>query len=106
MSTAEINAGICGFITKVKAHQNEEGQVELEIESACPAIQKLAAELKSVDPFREISFRRHTPEILEMGARFCSHAACPVPTGIIKAVEVEAQLALPAEVTIRLTRES
>jgi hypothetical protein len=41
-----------------------------------------------------------------MGTKYCSHAACPVPVGIIKAIEVEAHLALPADVTIKLSKEN
>ena len=44
------------------------------------------------------------PRSLEMGIKYCTHAACPVPVGIIKAVEVEAKLALPADVSIKLTK--
>jgi hypothetical protein len=39
-----------------------------------------------------------------MGAKHCTHAACPVPVGIIKAVEVETGLALPADVSIKLSK--
>ncbi|MCC6955902.1 MAG: hypothetical protein IT316_03850 [Anaerolineales bacterium] len=44
------------------------------------------------------------PRSLEMGAQYCNHAACPVPVGIIKAVEVESNLALPADVSIKLSK--
>ena len=44
------------------------------------------------------------PVIHEMGIKHCTHAACPVPVSIIKAVEVEAGLALPTDVTIQLTK--
>jgi hypothetical protein len=74
------------------------------IESECKAITRLAAELKQVDPFQEISFRRKMPLIHEMGVKYCTHAACPVPVGIVKAVEVEAGLALPKDVVIRLAK--
>ena len=78
----------------------------IEIESACGGVRCLAAELAQVDPLREISFRGQGPFILELAARHCFHAACPVPVGIVKAVEVAAGLALPADVTIRLRREA
>lgn len=77
----------------------------LTIESECRAIQKLAAELAEVDPFREISHRRDTPLTLQLGAKYCSHAACPVPAGIIKAVEVAAGLNLPVDAAIRLSKD-
>lgn len=76
----------------------------ISIESKCEAIQQLARELRQVDPFREITFRGEGPLTLLLGARYCRHAACPVPVGIIKAVEVEAGLALPAEVTIKVSK--
>jgi hypothetical protein len=34
----------------------------------------------------------------------CPHAACPVPVGVVKTIEVEAKLALPADVTIKLSK--
>lgn len=105
MAKAEIIAGVCGFHTTVIAAA-EDGNVNLEIRSDCQAIQKLGEHLKQVDPFKEISSRRSMPQTLEMGLKYCTHAACPVPAGIIKAVEVEAGLALPRDVTIRLSKEN
>jgi hypothetical protein len=39
-----------------------------------------------------------------MGAKYCTHAACPVPVGIIKAVEVEMGMALPMDVIIKINK--
>ena len=103
MAKAEIFAGGCGFNTTVVAQQNDAG-VHLQIVSECTAIQKLARELTEVSPFQEISTRRGMPKSLEMGHKYCTHAACPVPVGIIKAVEIAAGLALPTDVEIKLTK--
>lgn len=103
MARAEIVAGVCGFSTVVET--SGEGKVcHIAISSECEAIQRLGQELTQVNPFQEISFRRAMPQTLQMGARYCTHAACPVPVGIIKAVEVESGLALPADVTIKLSK--
>jgi len=103
MAKAEIFAGNCGYNTEVEA--NMDGKlVKLKIASECPAIQKMAEELTEVDPYKEISFKRAMPTIHEAGHKHCTHAACPVPVGIIKAVEIEAQLALPTDVTIKLSK--
>jgi hypothetical protein len=103
MSTAEIFAGNCGFNTKVKATMD--GKVcKLQIASECDAIQKMGESLTEVNPYQEISFKRAMPKIHEMGHKFCTHAACPVPVGIIKAVEIEAKLALPTDVIIKLSK--
>ncbi len=103
MAKAEIFSGICGFSTVVEATM--EGNVcQLHITSDCAAIQKLGQELTHVNPYKEISTRRALPQTLEMGHKYCTHAACPVPVGIIKAVEVAANLALPQDVTIKLSK--
>jgi hypothetical protein len=102
-ANAEIFAGNCGFSTQVEAQF--QGQVcQLTITSDCKAIQRLAAELTEVNPFQEISFRRELPQTYELGIKYCSHAACPVPSGIIKAVEIASGLALPSDVTIKLSK--
>lgn len=103
MAKATINAGICGFHTVVETHM-EEDLCKVSIQSDCPAVQRLAEALTEVNPYAEISFRRKLPRTIEMGIQHCAHAACPVPIGIIKAVEVEANLALPADVSIIIER--
>jgi hypothetical protein len=103
MAKAEILPGNCGFTTSVETRMD--GDVcKITIMSDCKAMQKLALVLTEVDPYQEISFRRNTPLILQMGAKYCTHSACPVPVGIIKAVEVEAGMALPMNVYIKLTK--
>ena len=102
MAKVTIDSGICGEETRVTTTKLEDYKVKIEIESSCPHIQKLAQELDEVEAFNEISFRRGMPEILQKGTEYCTHAACPVPVGIVKAVEVAAGLALPKDVTIQV----
>jgi hypothetical protein len=104
MSKAIVHAGICGYTTTIQAQADSKYQVKLNIQSECKHIQKLAENLEEVNALQEISFRRGLPEILSKGAEFCTHAACPVPVGIIKAVEVAAGLALPKDVKIELEK--
>jgi hypothetical protein len=103
MAQADIIAGNCGFLTRVQTSM--EGKVcKLRITSDCTAIQRMAEELTEVEPFKEISFKRAMPKTHEMGIKHCTHAACPVPVGIIKAIEIEAGLALPTDVSIKLSK--
>lgn len=104
MAKSEINAGICGNITNVEATM--EGKVcKLNIISNCKAIQQIAQELLEVDPMKEISAKRAMPQTLQAGLKHCFHAACPVPVGIIKAVEVAGKLALPKDAGIKVSKE-
>ena len=103
MAKSEIHAGICGFKTVVET-RTDGSNCAITIQSDCEAIQRLGAELQSVDPFREIAHQGEAPLSLEIGAKYCIHAACPVPVGIIKAIEVEAGLALPADAVIKVSK--
>jgi hypothetical protein len=103
LARADIFSGICGFTTTVEARMDGR-YCHLSIDSQCEAIQRLAMALTQVSPFQEISFRGEGPLTLRLAADHCTHAACPVPVGIIKVIEVEAGLALPADVTIKLTK--
>ncbi|MBC7250630.1 MAG: hypothetical protein H5T62_10140 [Anaerolineae bacterium] len=105
MARAEIVSGICGFTTVVEASMNGRS-CQLTITSQCQFIQRLAEELTQVNPLEEISFRRSMPRTYQAAVKHCAHAACPVPAGIIKVVEVEAGLALPADVHIKLSGRS
>lgn len=104
MATARIDAGICGFTTTVRT-AGEGRTMKVTVESDCEHIRKLAAALTEVDPYREITFRGDGPVTLELARLHCAHAACPVPVGILKAIEVEAGLALPKDVTITVAKE-
>ena len=103
LAKAKIFSGICGFTTEVETEAN--GRVcNIKIESECEDIRKLAENLTEVEPFNEISFRRGMPKVHELGQKYCAHAACPVPVGIIKAVEIASGLALPEDVKIELSK--
>ncbi len=104
MASTEIDSGICGFHTTVRS-TNEGDSVRLEFASGCPHVAELAEHLTEVDPWREISFRGEGPLTLRLAAEHLAHPACPVPCGIIKAIEVAAQLALPKEVSIKPSRD-
>ena len=101
-----VMSGICGMITEIRATSDDRsGMVNLEINTRCESIQKLAGDLKAVNPMEEISFGGNGPKTLSMAAKHCKHTACPVPSGIIKAVEVASGLALPKDASIRVSQE-
>jgi hypothetical protein len=102
MTEAKISAGICGFQSTVCV-RTEGSSCTVTIRSDCAAVQQLAAELRQVDPLDELCRRGQTPQTWQLAARHGLHAACPLPVGILKAVEVEAGLALPANVLIEVS---
>lgn len=111
MKKAIVNvmAGICGMETEIRAiaqGRSKSKRIRLEIKSDCGNIRKLAEELQEVNPYEEIGFSATGPKTLRLAAKHCKHAACPVPSAIIKAVEVASGLALPKDVLIQVTAEN
>jgi len=104
VAKAEIFSGICGFSTTVETSMDGKMCCKVNIVSNCKSVQSLAQELTEVNPYKEISTRPSIPFTLQMGAKHCPHSACPVAVGIVKAIEVEAKLALPADVSIKISR--
>lgn len=104
MAKSEIFSGICGFSTQVEAEKGDSYTVRLNITSDCKDIRKMAEEISEVNALDEMSFRKGVPSVLEKGRKYCPHASCPVPAGIIKTVEVAAGLALPADVSIKIEK--
>ena len=104
MSSAEVDAGICGFPTVVKVRKTDPSTVSVSLVSNCGKVASLGELLRSLnlsDIFRPAP---SNPVYLAAGgARL--HAGCPVPSAVIKAAEVELGLALCGEVHIRIIKE-
>jgi hypothetical protein len=102
MKTVKINPGVCGFTTDVKAATEDGQMVKLEIETQCAYIKKLAELLGAeVDGYTVCFGKFSSGPVFDAAREACRHAACPVPTGIIKCIEAECGLALPRDVEIR-----
>jgi hypothetical protein len=102
---AQVNAGVCGFHTTIEASSSDGVNVSIRIESDCPRVQAMAADLTCVDAFQQVlrnPFIETTPALL--AAKHKLHSVCLVPIGILKAAEAAAGLALPALCEIKLVR--
>lgn len=112
MARVQIDAGICGFTTDVEATSEDKQHVKLNVESTCPNVTSISKELNGepFDAYQEVVPRK------QAGSVYCTkvmdicgklpHVACPVPSGICKAIEVAAGLALPRDVQIRVMSET
>lgn len=109
IAKVEISAGVCGFKTTARVESSDEQLVVFHIESDCEKIKGLAVKLLdagSLDAYEEISSHgesRLLALVREQLSGCC--AACAVPIGLFKAMQVAAGLALPREVVIKLEKE-
>ena len=105
MATVEIHSGVCGHVTTVRATGGDAYKVHVTLESTCPHVWKISGDVDDVDALQQIGLRGGLPTVLQAAYTHCAHAACPVPAGLIKAIEVAAGLALPEDVSMRISKE-
>jgi hypothetical protein len=104
-ATVVVKAGVCGHAATIVTEKTAGYNVRVQVESDCPHVQKIVPGPLEVDALRQIGLRGGLPPLLEAAYAKCAHAACPVPSALIKAVEVAAGLALPDDVTMKISRE-
>ena len=106
MKVTKVAAGICGFHSEISASSQEGRQVDIVFRTDCPNLKPLEEELTQVDAFKECFAKVGDSPVFHLARKYCKHAACPVPTAIIKAVEVAGKLALPKDVVIEFVDDA
>ena len=105
MATVHVLPGVCGFETRIVATADEMLQARVEIESQCVHIKQMAEQLQELSAMDELMRPINETSPYLAAAQCRAHAACPVPSAILKALEVATGMALPADVQIRISRE-
>lgn len=104
MVEVKVNSGICGFNTTIKVESQDMQNAVIHMESECGNIKKMSSKLKEVDGFKECFSKVGECECFKIGRECSIHAACPVPTAIIKGIEVACGLALPKDVDMKIEK--
>jgi hypothetical protein len=110
-STVKVDAGICGFKTVIKASSEDSMNVDLKVVSSCDTIKELASRFKEktpIDAYQELSPKKESI-ILEISRSILVQKgcceACVVPAAVCKAIQVVAGLALPQDVTLKISKQ-
>ena len=99
MAKVVIRSGSCGFTSTVTAVKGEDRKVRITIESDCEQVRKMQEDIVLLD--RMDAFKRFADNpVYRSAAKRLKHVACPVPCGILKALEVAAGLNLPKDAVI------
>lgn len=104
MVKVTINSGVCNFTTIVTATSDDGQMVAIKLNTGCPNIAKGLDSLQEVDAFQELFCKLHETTVYKTLSPHLPHNACPVYSGILKAVEVAAGMALPVNATITIER--
>lgn len=108
-ATVQIDAGICGLQTRAEVTSPDDQNVRFSVDSDCEKIRQLGAALTDkgpIDAYQEISPASQSVlmQAVQDTLRGCC-AGCAVPAGLFKAMQVAAGIALPKDISIRLTKE-
>ena len=99
MTKVTVNAGICGYSVEIKAEKGEAKKILITLDTKCKMVKNMAEDLSALDMMAAFTGFMNNP-VYKSAARHIRHVACPVPAGIIKAIEVEAGLCLPKDASI------
>ena len=103
MTSLDVQAGSCGFSVKITVHKVDDRHVRVEIESGCDQLTAMnddLACLKWKGKGHEVFGRMNDSAVYRSASTHIHHSACPVPSAILKAIEVEVGIALPKDATI------
>lgn len=99
MATVRIMPGNCDFQGRIHVERTGKTRFKVKIETECEQVIRLAGLIHEISLRDALSPLTQSP-LLEKAAASGLHISCPIPLGIIRAIEVEAELALPTDVGI------
>jgi hypothetical protein len=105
MTRVVVDSGICGKITTIEVDKVGKRMVTIKIVSDCELVTDMGKSLIEVDQWDALKSHVQS-EIYQIASGSHIHVSCPVPVAILKAIEVEAGLALPRPVNIRFESTS
>jgi hypothetical protein len=99
MTKVTVNPGICGFSVIIKVEKVENNKVHVFLESECEMVMDMCTDISSLKLKAALTDYLSNP-VYRSAAEHIKHVACPIPAGILKAIEVEIGGALPRDASI------
>ncbi len=104
MTRLIVQSGACGFTTTVTVEKNSAGKMTLALDTDCAMVKKMLEDIAILDRFAPLAPFPSNP-VYRSATKHLKHVACPVPSAVLKALEVEAGLNVPKDVTIRFVKK-
>ena len=104
MTKVIVNAGACGFTVTITAKKEKDKKIHISLDTECEMVKKMEEDISILDLRAAFANQLNNP-VYRSAAKHIKHIACPVTSGILKAVEVEAGVALPKNVSIVFEKE-
>lgn len=100
----KVAAGACGFTSVVRATRVGKKHVNVKIISACKTIRKMNEDLELLDWTDKLFCNISDSVVYRSANKRQIHADCPVPSAIIKVIQVELEGIVPADVTMHFEK--
>jgi hypothetical protein len=94
-----IVAGICGFTTNVEVSRVGRRRVSVVLCSECEMVDSMTGQFEDLGWMEALASPADSL-VWQCACRSLQHPSCPVPTGILKAIEVELELTLAKYVVV------
>ncbi len=104
MTRVTVDAGACGYRATIEVEKVDRHTVRVRIDSACEEIAAMNPDLAELNWRRGVFCKIAASRVYLSAAQHVKHAACPIPSAILKAIEVEVGIALAKDVTIHFER--
>ena len=104
MTTVVVNSGACGFTVTIRASKGKDKTIEIVLDTDCEMVKKMQGDIAAVDRRAAVCGFGSGP-VHHSAAKHLKHAACPVPSGILKAIEIEAGMNVPRDAAIVFKKE-
>ncbi len=104
MTKVVVNCGACGFSVTIKADKGEGRKIAVLLESECDMVRNMAQDIAVLDRLAPLIGLRDNPVYLA-ASKHLKHAACAVPSAVLKTIEIEAGLNVAKDVTIAFERK-
>jgi len=99
MTKVTVTAGICGFTVLITAEKHKDRKIYVTLDTECKMIRRMSSDISPIEIRSALAGQKNNPVYMS-AAKHIKHIACPVISGILKAIEVEAGLALPKDAHI------
>lgn len=97
-----INAGACKRITTINAVGDDMGIVTVTLDTDCEYLKKMALYLEPITSYIEVEAPINATFTYKLATEHLPHASCPVPCGIIKAIEVASDMGIKRDVSMKI----
>ncbi len=104
MTKVIISSGACGFCVEVSAEKGKDRKIHITLETECEMVRKMLEDIAAVEVMSLFAGWPNNP-VYKSASKHLKHVSCPVPSGILKAIEVEAGMAVPKDVTVTFEKK-